>query len=247
MPDLTGDANVQRLRVPLEANVPTSTIPLQFSIAQDTNRLVATDVAGTGIDFGVSDDSLQLLLAGAQTVTGVKTIDSNMEFETNRQLIFNYPGGPALVIEADGVGQGIPTIDGQNSPDFFILASSGNLDLNASGYVNLRANWTDVARVYENHLNVRGTKALRLGTDLGLGDTEYTELNQNGGLLTIQNNYTNGVGDVKIISGQSGDIWLNAQEYIRFGFHSALGAETVTGYIEILDDGGTTRKLAVVS
>lgn len=34
---------------------------------------------------------------------------------------------------------------------------------------------------------------------------------------------------------------------IKFGTHSAIGAETVTGYITIQDSGGTTRKLAVVS
>ena len=34
---------------------------------------------------------------------------------------------------------------------------------------------------------------------------------------------------------------------VRFGSHSALAAETVTGYITIKDSGGTSRKLAVVS
>lgn len=34
---------------------------------------------------------------------------------------------------------------------------------------------------------------------------------------------------------------------VRFGAHSALAGETVTGYITIKDAGGTTRKLAVVS
>lgn len=34
---------------------------------------------------------------------------------------------------------------------------------------------------------------------------------------------------------------------VRVGTHSAIGAETVTGFIEIKDAGGTVRKLAVVS
>jgi len=34
---------------------------------------------------------------------------------------------------------------------------------------------------------------------------------------------------------------------VKFGTHAAIGAETVTGYIEVKDAGGTTRKLAVVS
>lgn len=34
---------------------------------------------------------------------------------------------------------------------------------------------------------------------------------------------------------------------VKFGAHAAIGAETVTGYVEIRDAGGTVRKLAVVS
>lgn len=34
---------------------------------------------------------------------------------------------------------------------------------------------------------------------------------------------------------------------VRFGTHSAIGAESVTGYITIKDSGGTLRKVAVVS
>jgi hypothetical protein len=34
---------------------------------------------------------------------------------------------------------------------------------------------------------------------------------------------------------------------VRYGTHSAIGAETITGFIEIKDAGGTVRKLAVVS
>lgn len=35
--------------------------------------------------------------------------------------------------------------------------------------------------------------------------------------------------------------------HVKFGTHAAIGAETITGYIEIKDAGGTIRKLAVVS
>lgn len=40
---------------------------------------------------------------------------------------------------------------------------------------------------------------------------------------------------------------LDATGTMKFGTHSAIAAETVTGYITITDAGGTTRKLAVVS
>ena len=39
----------------------------------------------------------------------------------------------------------------------------------------------------------------------------------------------------------------NGTGVVKFGTHSAIAAETVTGYITIKDSGGTTRKIAVVS
>jgi hypothetical protein len=34
---------------------------------------------------------------------------------------------------------------------------------------------------------------------------------------------------------------------VKFGTHSAVGSETITGYITIKDSGGTSRKIAVIS
>lgn len=74
---------------------------------------------------------------------------------------------------------------------------------------------------------------------------------------------TNGVNFIDAISAATGaapvlsaqgddtniDLKFSAKGtgVIQFGTHSALAAETVTGYITIKDSGGTTRKLAVVS
>jgi len=44
-----------------------------------------------------------------------------------------------------------------------------------------------------------------------------------------------------------GDLTLNPAGNLKFGTHSTISSETVTGYITIKDSGGTTRKLAVVS
>ena len=45
----------------------------------------------------------------------------------------------------------------------------------------------------------------------------------------------------------AGDLSLSPAGDVKFGTHSAIGAETVSGYVMIKDAGGTTRKLAVVS
>jgi hypothetical protein len=45
----------------------------------------------------------------------------------------------------------------------------------------------------------------------------------------------------------TGDIFLNPTGNVKFGTHSAIAAETLSGYITIKDSGGTTRKIGVVS
>lgn len=40
---------------------------------------------------------------------------------------------------------------------------------------------------------------------------------------------------------------ITAGGLLQYGSHSAVGAETITGYITINDSGGTSRKLAVIS
>lgn len=40
---------------------------------------------------------------------------------------------------------------------------------------------------------------------------------------------------------------FSASGSMKFGTHTAIGAETLTGFITITDSGGTTRKLGVVS
>ena len=52
--------------------------------------------------------------------------------------------------------------------------------------------------------------------------------------------------DTLITSGV-GDIFLNPAGLVKFGTHTALSGESVSGYITINDAGGTPRKLAVVS
>ena len=44
------------------------------------------------------------------------------------------------------------------------------------------------------------------------------------------------------------DLFLDAvSANVKLGTHSAIGAETLSGFITIKDSGGTLRKLAVVS
>jgi hypothetical protein len=57
-------------------------------------------------------------------------------------------------------------------------------------------------------------------------------------------NVTTGTGADLILKGGTGSV---ASGNVRFGVHTAVGSELVTGYITIKDEGGTLRKLAVIS
>lgn len=109
------------------------------------------------------------------------------------------------------------------------------------------------------------------GSDSNIGLTVYTQgsgaykfmTNNNGqqqfGITHTASavNYLNvtgaatGAGPALQALGSDTNIDLNltpkGSGVVRFGTHSALAAETVTGYITIKDSGGTSRKLAVVS
>jgi hypothetical protein len=54
-------------------------------------------------------------------------------------------------------------------------------------------------------------------------------------------------GTDMIITSASGDLKLTPSGNVVFGTHSALGGETVTGFITIKDAGGTSRKIGIVS
>jgi len=54
---------------------------------------------------------------------------------------------------------------------------------------------------------------------------------------------------IALEEGASGDVVLlpGASGTVKFGTHSALGGETVSGFITITDAGGTSRKVAIVT
>jgi hypothetical protein len=57
-------------------------------------------------------------------------------------------------------------------------------------------------------------------------------------------NVTTGTGADLILKGGTGSV---ANGVVRFGVRTALATEIISGYITIKDEGGTLRKLAVIS
>lgn len=64
---------------------------------------------------------------------------------------------------------------------------------------------------------------------------------------SIYNDPTSGTGLTPVNANSDVLITPTGTGKVRFGTHAAVGAETITGYIEIKDAGGTVRKLAVIS
>jgi len=80
------NANVKRLTFATEATFVAGTIRGQWAFATDTKRLLQHAYLSDVIDFGVSDDSLQMLLAGTQTVTGAKTFSAHFIAAANLEV-----------------------------------------------------------------------------------------------------------------------------------------------------------------
>lgn len=74
----------------------------------------------------------------------------------------------------------------------------------------------------------------------------YTFWNNATTTLEVATNVAGGVFDFKPDTGGTTQFQVSSTG-IKFGTHSAIAGETVTGYIPVKDLGGTTRKLAVVS
>jgi hypothetical protein len=91
--------------------------------------------------------------------------------------------------------------------------------------------------------------------NVGFGNARTTFMDSNdyfsGGYQVQFANARADAADVGLVWGSAGYLKVSNGSTgvgsLQFGVHSALGAETVTGYITVKDGAGTTRKLAVIS
>lgn len=94
------------------------------------------------------------------------------------------------------------------------------------------------------------TKTLGGGLEASAGDAgsifgQYSGSNRG----SLRFGAVDGYQTILSSEGGNGDVWLlpNGSGKARFGTHFTVGSETITGYIEMKDSGGTLRKLAVIS
>lgn len=89
--------------------------------------------------------------------------------------------------------------------------------------------------VYDLRLVRAAAASLQLGANHATTATNQT---------IKAHNVTTGTGADLCLKGGTGSV---ANGVVSFGVRSAIGAETITGFITIKDEAGTVRKLAVVS
>jgi hypothetical protein len=142
---------------------------------------------------------------------------------TNRQLIItNFSGDPIVNLGSDWkIGWGSSTTVNTSYDVALWRDAAASLALrNGTNAQTLRiySTYTDASNYERGALNA-GADYIELAAETaGTGDDNL---------------------DVRLTPAGTGAV--------RFGSHSAIAAETVTGYITIKDSGGTTRKIAVVS
>lgn len=158
----------------------------------------------------------------------------------NRGIVFNADalsdGG------SSGVGVGVAMALGERQGLFWY--ESGGATAAASIYSQINAASHAVSIVFANdEILLRGESAAQI----------FRVSHQTNGVnyLQVKNAATGGAPSIGagLSSDTNVDIAFTPKGtgVLRFGTHSALGAETVTGFITIKDAAGNSRKLAVVS
>lgn len=133
-----------------------------------------------------------------------------------------FPLGTGLFLRSDG---GIVWATGTSDGD----SGSVRLKRDADNILALRDGTGGAAaqtfRVYKTNTNI---------------STDYERLAITGDAITVE---TAGTGtddiDLSLVPAGTG--------VLKFGTHTTIASETITGYITVKDSGGTSRKLAVIS
>lgn len=152
---------------------------------------------------------------------------------------------PSFIIEQDGTGDAslelsLPAIqwiiraDNSDGDNFVIETSAGNqfFSINVNGEVHIDANTTPLVLERDSAY---------------VGGHVYMGFKDGGTISWLLSSSTAG-RELQFKDSSNGVIFqINQAGLVQFGNHTALGAETLSGFIEIKDSGGTTRKVGVIS
>lgn len=216
----------------------------------------------------VADTTLKRLALTPDALTGssaTSALDIAQTWNTTgsptliKGSVTNTASGAAsllLDLQVGGVSkiQGKP--NGSLMTNYYYTGAGGGIFIDAAGYVgqaisfdaakliarsNFKLQWGSSSSGFHGSETLTlcraGAAQLQLGTDHATTPTTQT--------IKAHDVTTGDAADLLLAGGTSGGGGSNGM--VRIGTHSAVGSETVTGYIEIKDAGGTVRKLAVIS
>jgi len=190
----------------------------------------------------IPSSSTTYTLAGNLTISGTATLTSpkisTSINDSNGNEIFKLTATASAVNEftvANAATGNAPTISATGSDTNIDIKltpkGTGNLVLGA-GNIKFSASGKGI-------LDNNGNEQL-------LFTTTASAVNY----INITNAATGGAVEIAA-AGDDTDIDLKLSPkgsgYVQFGTHTALGAETLSGYITIKDSGGTLRKIGVIS
>jgi hypothetical protein len=238
------------------------TLSVQSVVAGTSNtagaNLTITGSQGTGTGAGGSI-IFQVAPAGSSG-TAQNALAAAFQIDSTQTFSFGASAGTATTIRFGG-------------PNYYVTATRGATSLN----IGVGDNRVEIGTFPNITMAGRGWYGWSNGTTTNTATVDLYLYRDAAGVLALLNgtnaqtfrwyrtftdasNYERGAlqtasGQVILAAETAGtggddiDVTLTpaGAGNVRYGTHSALGAETVTGFITIKDAGGTTRKLAVVS
>lgn len=225
------------------------------------------DMVDTWNNSGTTFTAIKMNVTDTASASGSKLLDLQKggvsQFSVDKNGVVAVGNTSAFT---NGVGIGVSAI---NVGTGALVTSSF-----AGDQINLFAGNTNVASMNSSGVRLGGSQSLGIGATVATADTILARdaantlalrNGTNAQAFRVYNTYTDGsnyergfvrfnanvfeIGTAAAGTGAVRDLALvpGSGGSIRMGVHSAIAAETVTGYITIKDAAGTTRKLAVVS
>lgn len=212
--------------------VPHADVTVLKSSALTFTRPTAAGATGTTEDFAFV--LFPTAVGSATTVHGLRFVEAY-----NGGAIFSDAGIDLDVLS----GGAIKLKAGSGGTGFLRLPSAGGTPVLQSGGAA-----SDVGMIYRT----KGASSHSFTTNSDTNNEQFRIAHVASAVNAVQVSGGAATGPVIVRAVGSDtdiDLWMRTKGtgVIRFGTRTAIGAETITGYITIKDDAGTTRKLAVVS
>ncbi len=212
----------------------------QAGFASDTKRWLIHNDSDDTLAFGVSDDAYQLLLAGAQDISGYKTFLAGLKVSTDQSVDFGDGLQGKLYYDNSS---GEMRIEAQSTTPLVIDTQYSTAN------VILKQNNVERARLDQYGLSLDTNKKIILGdsregelsfdgthTKLQSLDNSVVLDGQDGCIMRWGNGYT-------ILTLESSGVKIASTLDLKLGVDWQSGAPTADGYVRVKDYSGNVIHL----